>query len=195
MKTTRQYITDTFRNLVLFTLPLVVAQQILQFDIDIYLSLLIGIAFGILEAWILWKWTFPWVGEIVSGFFYSSHSNAGEDIEVEAARQLEQAGDIPGACRILEHYAETHKGFMRAWDMYISFLIDPMEDYVRAIEVLEKCSRSRRWNREDRAFFLYRIGKIYKTRLNRPDKAAAYWRETAKRYPKTAFGREAANKL
>ena len=50
MKTTRQYITDTFRNLVLFTLPLVVAQQILQFDIDIYLSLLIGIAFGILEV-------------------------------------------------------------------------------------------------------------------------------------------------
>ncbi len=195
MKKARQYFTEALTNIFLFTLPLVFAQQILQFDINIFYSLLIAIACALLEVWIAWKWTFPWVSEIVAGFFYSSHSNAGEEADLEAADQLVREGDIAGACRVLEHFASRNKGYMRAWDRYISFLIDPMEEYVKAIEVMEKCAGSRRWNKQDRAFFLYRIGKVYSNNLHRPDKAAAYWQEAAKRYPKTAFGREAANKL
>lgn len=195
MKTLRQHITETFLNLVLFTLPIAVAQQILRLDIEIFYAFMIAILFGILEAWILWKWTFPWLGDLISCFFFSSNSNAGEATEVEAARILEQQGDLPGACQVLESYAYDHKGFMRAWDMYISFLIDPMEDYVRAIEVLKECANSRRWNREDRAYFLYRIGKIYEFHLKRHDEAVAYWQEAAKRYPRTAFGQEAADRL
>ena len=38
-------------------------------------------------------------------------------------------------------------------------------------------------------------GVIYDSQLNNPDKARKYWEEAADRYPNTAYGRSALDKL
>lgn len=49
--------------------------------------------------------------------------------------------------------------------------------------------------RRTRALFLYKIGAIYESQLNNPDRARKYWEEAADKYPDTAYGRSALDKL
>lgn len=51
------------------------------------------------------------------------------------------------------------------------------------------------WRKEDRALFLYKIGAIYESQLNNPDRARKYWEEAADKYPDTAYGRSARDKV
>lgn len=43
--------------------------------------------------------------------------------------------------------------------------------------------------------FLYKIGGIYSSLLNNSEKALKYWQEAASKYPNTAYGRAAKDKL
>lgn len=76
-----------------------------------------------------------------------------------------------------------------------SSLLNDMRRYADSVEVLQEGLESRRWRKEDRALFLYKIGVIYDSQLNNPDKARKYWEEAADRYPNTAYGRSALDKL
>ncbi len=137
----------------------------------------------------------PAIGNIITETLFSAHSFPDEAKELALARNLLAQGKLNEACQTLEQYAKNNPGYLKAWDAYISFLLDPMKDYKRAVAVMEECSQSKRWNAEDRAWFLYRCGKIYENHLSQHTQAVNCWQKAAKKYPKTAFGREAANKL
>ena len=100
------------------------------------------------------------------------------------------SGDPQGALELLERYRKENPGLVRSWLMESSLLND-MRRYADSVNVLQKGLEYGGWRKEDRALFLYKIGAIYESQLNNPDRARKYWEEAADKYPDTAYGRSA----
>lgn len=148
----------------------------------------------VFEVWLVVKYLLPSMSDLFAKTLYSSNITTDEEVLVDAARRMLNSGDARGALELLERYRNENPGLVRSWLME-SGLLNDMRRYADSIEVLRKGLESRRWRKEDRALFLYKIGMIYGSMLNNPDKARKYWEEAADRYPNTAYGRAARNKL
>ena len=185
----------TFIRLLLVLLPLglfaFLAQAIPLSPLQSLVVLIPVIAF---EVWLVVKYLLPVMGDLVTKTLYSSNITTDEDVLVDAARRMLNSGDPQGALELLERYRKENSGLVRSWLMESSLLND-MRRYADSVEVLQEGLESRRWRKEDRALFLYKIGVIYDSQLNNPDKARKYWEEAADRYPNTAYGRSALDKL
>ena len=185
----------TFIRLLLVLLPLglfaFLAQAIPLSPLQSLVVLIPVIAF---EVWLVIKYLLPVMGDLVTKTLYSSNITTDEEVLVGAARRMLNSGDPQGALELLERYRKENSGLVRSWLMESSLLND-MRRYADSVEVLQEGLESRRWRKEDRALFLYKIGVIYDSQLNNPDKARKYWEEAADRYPNTAYGRSALDKL
>ena len=185
----------TFIRLLLVLLPLglfaFLAQAIPLSPLQSLVVLIPVIAF---EVWLVVKYLLPVMGDLVTKTLYSSNITTDEEVLVDAARRMLNSGDPQGALELLERYRKENSGLVRSWLMESSLLND-MRRYADSVEVLQEGLESRRWRKEDRALFLYKIGVIYDSQLNNPDKARKYWEEAAGRYPNTAYGRSALDKL
>lgn len=185
----------TFIRLLLVLLPLglfaFLAQAIPLSPLQSLVVLIPVIAF---EVWLVVKYLLPVMGDLVTKTLYSSNITTDEEVLVDAARRMLNSGDPQGALELLERYRKENSGLVRSWLMESSLLND-MRRYADSVEVLQEGLESRRWRKEDRAPFLYKIGVIYDSQLNNPDKARKYWEEAADRYPNTAYGRSALDKL
>lgn len=185
----------TFIRLLLVLLPLglfaFLAQAIPLSPLQSLVVLIPVIAF---EVWLVVKYLLPVMGDLVTKTLYSSNITTDEEVLVDAARRMLNSGDPQGALELLERYRKENSGLVRSWLMESSLLND-MRRYADSVEVLREGLESRRWRKEDRALFLYKIGVIYDSQLNNPDKARKYWEEAADRYPNTAYGRSALDKL
>lgn len=184
-----------FVRLLLVLLPLgffaFLAQAIPLSPLQSLILLIPVIAF---EVWLVVKYLLPVMGDVVTKTLYSSSITTDEEVLVDAARRMLNSGDARGALELLERYREENPGLVRSWLME-SGLLNDMRRYADSVELLQKGLKSRRWRKEDRALFLYKIGAIYDSLLNNPDKARQYWEEAADRYPNTAYGRSALDKL
>lgn len=185
----------TFIRLLLVLLPLglfaFLAQAIPLSPLQSLVVLIPVIAF---EVWLVVKYLLPVMGDLVTKTLYSSHITTDEEVLVDAARRMLNSGDPQGALELLERYRKENPALVRSWLMESSLLND-MRRYADSVEVLQEGLESRRWRKEDRALFLYKIGVIYDSQLNNPDKARKYWEEAVDRYPNTAYGRSALDKL
>ena len=185
----------TFIRLLLVLLPLglfaFLAQAIPLSPLQSLVVLIPVIAF---EVWLVVKYLLPVMGDLVTKTLYSSNITTDEEVLVDAARRMLNSGDPQGALELLERYRKENSGLVRSWLMESSLLND-MRRYADSVEVLQEGLESRRWRKEDRALFLYKIGVIYDSQLNNPDKARKYWEEAADRYPNTASGSSAIDKL
>lgn len=185
----------TFIRLLLVLLPLglfaFLAQAIPLSPLQSLVVLIPVIAF---EVWLVVKYLLPVMGDLVTKTLYSSNITTDEEVLVDAARRMLNSGDPQGALELLERYRKENPGLVRSWLMESSLLND-MRRYADSVEVLQEGLESRRWRKEDRALFLYKIGVIYDSQLNNSDKARKYWEEAADRYPNTAYGRSALDKL
>lgn len=185
----------TIIRLLLVLLPLglfaFLAQAIPLSPLQSLVVLIPVIAF---EVWLVIKYLLPVMGDLVTKTLYSSNITTDEEVLVDAARRMLNSGDPQGALELLERYRKENPGLVRSWLMESSLLND-MRRYADSVEVLQEGLESRRWRKEDRALFLYKIGVIYDSQLNNPDKARKYWEEAADRYPNTAYGRSALDKL
>ena len=185
----------TFIRLLLVLLPLglfaFLAQAIPLSPLQSLVVLIPVIAF---EVWLVIKYLLPVMGDLVTKTLYSSNITTDEEVLVDAARRMLNSGDPQGALELLERYRKENSGLVRSWLMESRPLND-MRRYADSVEVLQEGLESRRWRKEDRALFLYKIGVIYDSQLNNPDKARKYWEEAADRYPNTAYGRSALDKL
>lgn len=185
----------TFIRLLLAMLPLglfaVLAQALDLSPLQSLVTLIPVIAF---EVWLVVKYVLPVMGDLVTKTLYSSNITTDEEVLVEASRRMLNSGDAQGALELLERYRKENPGLVRSWLME-SGLLNDMRRYVDSVKILQEGLESRRWRKEDRALFLYKIGVIYDSMLNNPDKARKYWEEAADRYPNTAYGRSALDKL
>lgn len=185
----------TFIRLLLALLPLglfaFLAQALELSPLQSLITLIPVIAF---EVWLVVKYVLPVMGDLVTKTLYSSNITTDEEVLVEASRRMLNSGDAQGALELLERYRKENPGLVRSWLME-SGLLNDMRRYADSVTVLQEGLESRRWRKEDRALFLYKIGVIYDSMLNNPDKARKYWEEAADRYPNTAYGRSALDKL
>lgn len=185
----------TFIRLLLAMLPLglfaVLAQALDLSPLQSLVTLIPVIAF---EVWLVVKYVLPVMGDLVTKTLYSSNITTDEEVLVEASRRMLNSGDAQGALELLERYRKENPGLVRSWLME-SGLLNDMRRYADSVKILQEGLESRRWRKEDRALFLYKIGVIYDSMLNSPDKARKYWEEAADRYPNTAYGRSALDKL
>lgn len=146
------------------------------------------------EVWLVVKYLLPPMGDLVTKTLYASNITTDEEVLVDAARRMLGSGDATGALELLERNRKENPGMVRPWLMESSLLND-MRRYAESAELLREGLESRRWRKEDRALFLYKIGGIYASMLNNPDKARKYWEEAVDKYPNTAYGRAAQDKL
>lgn len=185
----------TFIRLLLAMLPLglfaVLAQALDLSPLQSLVTLIPVIAF---EVWLVVKYVLPVMGDLVTKTLYSSNITTDEEVLVEASRRMLNSGDAQGALELLERYRKENPGLVRSWLME-SGLLNDMRRYADSVKILQEGLESRRWRKEDRALFLYKIGVIYDSMLNNPDKARKYWEEAADRYPNTAYGCSALDKL
>ena len=184
-----------FIRLLLVLLPLglfmFLAQAIPLSPLQSLLLLVPVIAF---EVWLVIRHLLPVMGELVTKTLYSSNITPDEEVLVEASRRMLNSGDPQGALELLERYRKENPGLVRSWLMESSLLND-MRRYADSVNVLQKGLEYGGWRKEDRALFLYKIGAIYESQLNNPDRARKYWEEAADKYPDTAYGRSALDKL
>lgn len=185
----------TFIRLLLAMLPLglfaVLAQALDLSPLQSLVTLIPVVAF---EVWLVVKYVLPVMGDLVTKTLYSSNITTDEEVLVEASRRMLNSGDAQGALELLERYRKENPGLVRSWLME-SGLLNDMRRYADSVKILQEGLESRKWRKEDRALFLYKIGVIYDSMLNNPDKARKYWEEAADRYPNTAYGRSALDKL
>lgn len=146
------------------------------------------------EVWLVVKYLLPAMSDLFTKTLYSSNITTDEEVLVDAARRMLNSGDARGALELLERYRKENPGLVRSWLME-SGLLNDMRRYADSVEVLREGLESRSWRKEDRALFLYKIGGIYGSMLNNQEKARKYWEEAADRYPNTAYGRAAQDKL
>lgn len=185
----------TFIRLLLALLPLGLFAFLAQaLDLSPLQSLIALIPVIAFEVWLVVKYVLPVMGDLVTKTLYSSNITTDEEVLVEASRRMLNSGDAQGALELLERYRKENPGLVRSWLME-SGLLNDMRRYADSVTVLQEGLESRRWRKEDRALFLYKIGVIYDSMLNNPDKARKYWEEAADRYPNTAYGRSAWDKL
>lgn len=185
----------TFLRLLLALLPLGLFAFLAQaLDLSPLQSLITLIPVIAFEVWLVVKYVLPVMGDLVTKTLYSSNITTDEEVLVEASRRMLNSGDAQGALELLERYRKENPGLVRSWLME-SGLLNDMRRYADSVQVLQEGLESRRWRKEDRALFLYKIGVIYDSMLNNPDKARKCWEEAADRYPNTAYGRSAWDKL
>lgn len=185
----------TFLRLLLALLPLGLFAFLAQaLDLSPLQSLITLIPVIAFEVWLVVKYVLPVMGDLVTKTLYSSNITTDEEVLVEASRRMLNSGDAQGALELLERYRKENPGLVRSWLME-SGLLNDMRRYADSVQVLQEGLEFRRWRKEDRALFLYKIGVIYDSMLNNPDKARKYWEEAADRYPNTAYGRSAWDKL
>lgn len=157
-------------------------------------SLLLLVPVIAFEVWLVIRHLLPVMGELVTKTLYSSNITTDEEVLVEASRRMLNSGDPQGALELLERYRKENPGLVRSWLMESSLLND-MRRYADSVNVLQKGLEYGGWRKEDRALFLYKIGAIYESQLNNPDRARKYWEEAADKYPDTAYGRSARDKV
>jgi len=148
----------------------------------------------VFEVWLVVKYLLPGMSDVVTKTLYASNISTDEEVLVDAARRMLGAGDAAGAPGVLGRNREENPGMVRPWLME-SGLLNDMRRYAESVELLQEGLASRRWRKEDRALFLYKIGGIYSSLLNNSEKALKYWQEAASKYPNTAYGRAAKDKL
>lgn len=146
------------------------------------------------EIWLVVKYLLPGMSDLVTKTLYASHITTDEEVLVDAARRMQGSGDAAGALELLERYRKKNPGLVRSWLME-SGLMNDMRKYAESVDLLREGLESRSWRKEDRALFLYKIGGIYASFLNNPNKAREYWEKAADKYPSTAYGRAAQDKL
>ncbi len=147
------------------------------------------------EMVLIWKIAVPWISEGLAEMLSSSDTSVAEDAVIAAARQLTKQERFDDALSLYEQYVRDHKKSLNAWMLRGDFLTHDLGRYAEAVDVYKEALHTVRWNKQNKAFFLYRIGKLYADHLGRPEKAADYWNEAAGKYPKTAYGKEAAKRL
>lgn len=191
----RQQVAVTFRRLITLFTPLFLLVLLLHIpQIGVFEKILLTVVLGALEGYLLYKIALPWISEQITVLLMGPGGAVGEEAMIAAARRLYHERRENDALALYEEYSRKHRKRLKGWILRVDFLCD-LRRYQDAVEALKEGLHSARWGRQDKAFFLYRIGKIYADHLNLPQKAADYWHEAASKHPRTAYGMEAAKRL
>lgn len=186
----------SFIRMVWILTPLFLLVVVLQLPfLDELTKLFLALVLSAIEIYVLLKYALPWVSQVISELLLSQLDTADEEALVQGARNLVRDNRPNDALKLLEKFSHDNRRQLKAWILRADVLTHDLGRHAEAVDALKEGLHSTRWNKQDKAFFLYRIGSLYADRLKQPDKAADYWHEAATKYPRTAYGREAIKRL
>ncbi len=165
-----------------------------EFDLSMGVTFLLLIPVLAFEGWLVFKHLLPGMGDLVTKTLYSSNITTDEEDLLQKAHGLINTGNPDAALKLLQQYRQENPKLVRSWLMESGLLSD-LRRYAESAKLLETALESRRWRKEDRALFLYKIGRIYESYLGDPHQAREYWQTAANKYPRTAYGKAAWQKL
>ena len=188
---------ETFIQLVKISFPLILLAGILSFfDVGVLVGGAIALALTLLEIRIIMKSTLPWISDVFSFLLSDSSSPPDEYAIVEAATHLKEQHDAQGLLNALKRYTDENPKLLRAWLFRVSSLCDaPLYRYDNAVDTLKEALVAKRWSKEEKAMLLFKIAHIYELHLENLEKAAAYYSEASIKFPRTAYGKKADEKL
>lgn len=138
-------------------------------------------------------WLLPTWGRAISERVYAGSYLPDEDPIVSLAQEIRK-------CRDWERMAEFEKRIMqdssraRAWMEYFSLLSDVFQAKEAALQALLKGAEYVR-SKEEKAMFLYRSALYCEKKLNDLRQARSLFEQAARRFPRTAYGKQAALRL
>ncbi len=181
--------------IVIFFLPLICLAVFLQWEsIGISFRLLFSAICVIIQLILIIR-ILPWFGDFFFRLLHCGYGANSEDEMITQAKRMCYEGDKSGAIQLFEAYRKKHAGNIRTWIQESSFLLD-LQEYHQAIDLLEEGLRySMFWSKENKALFYFKIASIYANHLLNNNKAIDYYRLAASKYPSTAYGRAAKEKL
>lgn len=152
-------------------------------------------AVAVLAAWesaLLRLWVLPVCGRAISERVYEGSYSPEDDPLVALAEHIRHEHDRALLSQ-LEVLVDRESSRPRAWSELASVLADEFHDYEAALQAfLTGATKVPR--KEDRALFLCRAAHLCAAHLQDPTRAAELYAEAARRYPATAYGRQAARR-
>lgn len=146
----------------------------------------------LLETLLFKFWVLPAWGRAISDRLYAGSYTPEDDalvVLVEKIRREKDAGLMPQLVRMVQQDARR----MRAWQELANLQLYEFAQSREAVETLlqgaEKVEQA-----EDRAFLLYRAAKTCEQHLRDAARAKELYEQAARRYPRTAYGKLAAQK-
>ncbi len=163
------------------------------FELEPLTALGLIIPVMVIEIVLVVKYVIPNLGNAFTQTVLAGNVGAEEKV-FEKAQEIFRRGDAQGALKVYTDFRENNTNLIRAWIMESNMLLDLQRPH-DAVMLLEQGANCRRWRKEDRALFLYKMANIYMNRLNNQGKAIEIWEEAVDKYPRTAYGRASADKL
>ena len=148
----------------------------------VFLAVWEGIAF---RAWVL-----PFFGRVLHHSVYGGSYSAADDPLVAMAARIRKEADaalLPEFLSLVEQEASR----ARAWTELASLYADTFRNVPEALQALLQGAEQVD-TKEDRAMLLYRAAQMRRTRLNDKVGAAELARKAAALYPRTVYGKKAA---
>lgn len=193
-----------FINLILICLPLAGLVRVLLGPVQRLMAegkglpatgLMLGAVaiMAVLEALIFYKRILPALSHRVTERLYSGNYAAENDPLVALADRMREENDrslLPQ----LEALVEQDPGRVRSWLELARLRQDVCGDLSGALNALVQ-GAGRVTRKEDRAMLLYRAAQFCENHLHTPSQAQEYLRESARKYPRTTYGKKAKQRL
>lgn len=150
-----------------------------------------GLAVLALAEGLLFRyWLLPHLGAAIGERVYGGSYLPEEDALVCLVARVRETQDrtlLPE----LEHMVRSQSGRLRGWLELARVQQDIFEDAQGALATMRE-GATRVSGKEDRALLLVRAAQLCEGQLHAVDEARALYDEAAKRYPRTVYGRRAA---
>ncbi len=188
-------------RLLIVALPMVAFWWLLQavamplFQVGDALTAL-GYVFGGVVFLAVWEgaafraWVLPFFGRALHASVYGGSYSAADDPLVAAAARIRETADaalLPDMLALVEQEASR----ARAWTELAALYTDTFHNVPEALQALLQGSE-RVDSAEDRAMLLYRAAKLRRTRMNDGAGSAELARKAVALYPRTVYGKKAA---
>ena len=146
-----------------------------------------------LLAVMLRRWLLPLFGHKVSEALYAGTYLPGEDPLVVLVARIADEADAT-LLPELEALVMSDAGRLRGWQELARLLLEVFQDAKASRDTLLRGAEHVR-GKEDKALLLYRAGRLSESRLNDASTARHCFEQAAARFPKTVYGRLAAQHL
>ncbi|MBR5523428.1 MAG: hypothetical protein IKV82_08195 [Akkermansia sp.] len=142
------------------------------------------------EALLFKYWVLPGWGRAISERLYEGTYTPDQDPLVSLAAHIRREKDVsrlPELARLVQRDASR----MRGWQELANLQLEECGDAAAAVHTLLE-GAARVSPKEDRAYLMYRAAHLCEQRLHDAPRAAELYAQTARRFPRTTYGKKAA---
>lgn len=157
------------------------------------LQLVGGLAvMALLEVVLLRSWVLPAWSQSIGERLYAGSYTPAQDAVVALADEVRKTGDaalLPALGRLVRADPSRLRGWRELADVQLNIFKRPEDAFQTLVEAAGRVG-----DKEERAMLLYRAAHMAESLPGRADEAQRLYSTAASRYPRTVYGRKAAEK-